>query len=66
MFAKPEESYWIVRNSWSTDWGIDGYIHLQLDENTCGLANEASHPTIAAEQTTKDAYRYQRTATSSN
>ena len=59
VFAKPEQSYWIVRNSWSTDWGIDGYIHLQLDENTCGLANEASHPTIATEQITKNAYRYQ-------
>merc|ERR1711920_721008 len=23
--------YWIVRNSWNTDWGIDGYMHLKMD-----------------------------------
>lgn len=41
-------SYWLVRNSWSTNWGENGYIRLQLDENTCGLANEATIPTISA------------------
>jgi len=39
-------SYWLVRNSWSTNWGEDGYIRLQFDANTCGLANEASIPII--------------------
>jgi len=36
------EDYWIVRNSWNTDWGIDGYIHLSVGDNTCGVANEAT------------------------
>ena len=35
------EPYWIVRNSWSTAWGESGFIRLQFDENTCGLADEA-------------------------
>ncbi len=30
--------YWIVRNSWDTTFGIDGYIHLEMAENTCGIA----------------------------
>jgi len=32
--------YWIVRNSWNTAWGIEGYIYLSMKENTCGIANE--------------------------
>jgi len=34
--------YWIVRNSWNTDWGIDGYIHVGMGHNYCGIANEAT------------------------
>lgn len=37
--AKP---YWIVRNSWNTDWGIKGYIHLPMGKNACGIADEAT------------------------
>merc|ERR1712087_839231 len=34
--------YWIVRNSWNTDWGIDGYMHLKMGSNLCGVADEAT------------------------
>merc|ERR1719247_1383383 len=44
--ANASDSYWLVRNSWSTNWGENGYIRLQLDANTCGVANEASVPDI--------------------
>lgn len=37
--------YWIVRNSWAADWGMDGYIHLEMG-NTCGVADYASFVTI--------------------
>ncbi|EGB04435.1 hypothetical protein AURANDRAFT_5922, partial [Aureococcus anophagefferens] len=40
--TEPENSYWIVRNSWSTSWGEDGYIYLSMDGNACGVANEAT------------------------
>ena len=37
------ETHWIVRNSWSSNWGINGYIFLERNEtsNTCGIANQA-------------------------
>lgn len=34
--------YWIVRNSWNTDWGIEGYMHLKMGENLCGVADDAT------------------------
>jgi len=33
--------YWILKNSWSTEWGEDGYIRLSVGDNTCGIADEA-------------------------
>ena len=40
-------AYYLVRNSWATNWGEDGYIRLSADANTCGLANEATFATLA-------------------
>ena len=31
--------YWIVRNSWSQEWGDDGYFYLERGVNACGVAN---------------------------
>jgi len=35
-------TYWLVRNSWNTDWGEDGYIWVQFGSNLCGVADEAT------------------------
>jgi len=32
-------SAWAVRNSWGTDWGDEGYVYLQMGQNTCGIAD---------------------------
>jgi len=38
--------YWIVRNSWNTDWGVAGYIYIESGTNLCGIADEATIVTI--------------------
>ena len=34
------QAYWIVRNSWATVWGEDGFVRMAMEDNTCGLANQ--------------------------
>jgi C1A family cysteine protease len=33
---------YLVRNSWSDQWGEQGYIRLRVGENACGLADEVT------------------------
>lgn len=44
--AEASSPYWIVRNSWATNWGENGYIYLEYPANSCGLANEATFVTL--------------------
>jgi len=41
-----DSGYWIVKNSWASDWGEDGYIYLAYGSNTCGVADEAMFVTL--------------------
>mmetsp|Transcript_40500 Transcript_40500/g.41330 ORF Transcript_40500/g.41330 Transcript_40500/m.41330 type:complete len:436 (+) Transcript_40500:143-1450(+) len=31
--------YWILRNSWNTEWGVDGYMYLEYGENKCNVSS---------------------------
>jgi len=45
--ASAATPYWIVRNSWGTDWGVNGYIWVEMGKNSCGLTDEATSTIVA-------------------
>merc|ERR1712176_952953 len=47
--------YWIVRNSWATTWGEQGYIYLEMAKNTCGLADDVTIPVVKVDLTEEEA-----------
>jgi C1A family cysteine protease len=43
--------YWLVKNSWSTSWGDQGYVKIARSDSTndpgvCGIAMSPSFPTV--------------------
>lgn len=42
----PGQEFWLIKNSWSTYWGMDGYILMSRKDNNCGVATDASYADI--------------------
>ena len=43
--------YWLVKNSWSSDWGDGGYVKIERSDSTndqgiCGIAMQPSYPVV--------------------
>jgi C1A family cysteine protease len=37
---------WNVRNSWGADWGVNGYIYIERNQNLCAISTQVTLPVV--------------------
>jgi len=37
------QDYWIIKNSWSTHWGDEGYVKMSMLNNNCGVSTTPTY-----------------------
>uniref|UniRef100_A0A0E0EQK4 Peptidase C1A papain C-terminal domain-containing protein n=1 Tax=Oryza meridionalis TaxID=40149 RepID=A0A0E0EQK4_9ORYZ len=53
-YGVDDGDYWLIKNSWGTGWGEQGYMRLQKDQRACGIVGTSTrsiapaYPVMAA------------------